>query len=151
MLGGISGGASGEDSHPSPICRLKILECERLIHRAGRNDTNIQQDEPIEVVPHRLEIVVDDYECAAPSAQLAEYVYDRTLGRRIDPSEWLVHEVDLSILCERTREKDALLLATGELTDLALSEVGHADLFQGLKGDLPLATSRTADPTELAV
>ncbi len=45
------------------------------------------------------------------------------LGRRVDPGEGLVQQVEFGILGQGAGEKHALLLAAGELADLAFGEV----------------------------
>ena len=73
---------------------------------------------------------------------------DRLLRRRVDALEGLVHEVDLGVLDERTGEEDALLLAAGELADLAAGELGHADLLERLPRGRAILGARPPHPAE---
>ena len=99
--------------------------------RAGGDQAHVQQHQPVEIVGRRFQVVVDDDHRLAPRAQLAQQVDDRALGGRIDAGERLVHEVELGVLRQRPRQEHALLLPAGELADLPVGVVGHADPAPG--------------------
>ena len=54
-------------------------------------------------------------------------------------------------LHEGAGEKGALLLAAGQLADLAVGEILHADLLEGVHGSRAFTLSGSADPAEAAV
>ena len=84
-------------------------------------------------------------------AQTLEQIHDRALGRGVHPLERLIHEVDLGILHQGAGQEDALLLAAGELADLAVGEVDACPLAPAPHGLSLLVTSRAADPAQRAV
>ncbi len=94
---------------------------------------------------------MDDDDGFAAGAQLAEDGDDGAFGDGVDGGEGFVHEIDAGVLDEGAGEEGALLLAAGELADLAVGEVLHADLFEGVHGGLAFALPGAANPAEAAV
>ena len=66
------------------------------------------------------------------AAQLAQQLDDRRLGLDVDAGEGLVEQDHLPLLRQRAGQEHALLLPAGQLADLALAEVAHADALQRL-------------------
>ena len=73
------------------------------------------------------------------------------LGRGIDTRKRFIHEVEVGVLDQGSREKDPLLLASRETTDLTVSEVGQPDAVQRLHRGVPMTPSHRPEPTDLAV
>jgi hypothetical protein len=102
-------------------------------------------------VLHRLQVVVDDDHRLSVVAQLAQDIDDGALGGRVDAGHRLVEEIDIGFLDQRAGEEDALLLAAGELADLAVGIVLHADLRQGVHRLVAFGAAGAAQPAEMAV
>ena len=66
------------------------------------------------------------------SRKLTQQRDDGVLGLDVDAGEGLVEQDHPAVLGQRAGQEDALLLAAGELADLALAEVAHADAGQRL-------------------
>ena len=87
----------------------------------------------------------------AAGVKALEKLDDGLLGGGVDGGEGFVHEVDFGILDEGAGEEDPLLLAAGELGDLAVGELADADLFEGGAGLFTLGFADAFEPTEFAV
>jgi hypothetical protein len=85
-----------------------------------------------------------------PSAFSAlQHIDDGALRRGVDTGERLVQEVEIGILRKRPGEEDALLLAAGQLADLARGEIGHADPIEaGPCTPPPRRTAARTGPTD---
>ena len=118
---------------------------------AGGDDFDVEEGDPVEVFGGGLEVVVDDDDGFAAGAEFAEDGDDGAFGDGVDGGEGFVHEIDAGVLDEGAGEEGTLLLAAGELADLAVGEVLHADLFEGVHGGFAFALPGAADPAEAAV
>ena len=89
---------------------------------------------------------VRDHERGAADADAVELGLDRLLGRGVERGGRLVEDQDRRILQQRARDRDALLLAAGELepalADLGLVAVGQRhDEVVDVRGARRLLTS----------
>ena len=101
---------------------------------AEGDDAHVEKNAVVEIFGDGLQIVMDD-ECGfALRAEIAEEIDDGFFGGGVDGGEGLIHEVEAGFLSEGAGEKNALLLASGELGDLAVCEVGHGDARKGVHG-----------------
>ena len=82
-------------------------------------------------------------------AQFAQQVDDRRLRRHIHAGERLVEQDHAPALRERAREKHALLLPAGQLADLPVAEIHHADALETFLRDPSILRAR--DPQEIHV
>ena len=90
-------------------------------------------------------------DCALLALQVHEFVHDDPLGRLIDTRKRLVHDVELCILRECARDKDALLLPARELRDLTVGEVRHLHFVQRVHRKRPILSARTFDQPEMRI
>lgn len=74
-----------------------------------------------------------DRRCSAEPADLGAHVVPQ-FG--VEVGEWFVEEEDVGLDGERAGERDALLLAAGELSGLALGVLVHLDEGEGFGGAL---------------
>src|SRR5690606_25131922 len=79
---------------------------------------------------HAAEVMRRDEDDTSLVAHLAQEPDDRVLGLHVDAREGLVEKNDAALLRDGTGEEDALALAAGELADLPLAELGHADALE---------------------
>ena len=94
---------------------------------------------------------MDDKDRFSARFEIVEQGDDRGLGCRIDAGERFVHQVKIAFLCECAREKDALLLPSGEIRDLAFRVRQHLDFLETFPRDSPILGRRPADQTETAI
>ena len=73
------------------------------------------------------------------------------LGLDVDAGERLVEQDDQALLRQRAGQEDALLLPAGQLADLALAEVRHADALQRLVDLAPVVAEGDAQEAHVAV
>ena len=72
----------------------QVLVREHLVHRPRRDPAHVEQEHPVEVLRHGLEIVVHHEHRLALRAQRLQQLHDGPLGRGVDALERLVHQVD---------------------------------------------------------
>ena len=116
-----------------------------------RNHPHVQQYQMIKILRHSLQIVMDDQAGFAGRPQVLEEPDDGLLGGGIHRRKGLVHQIKISLLNQSAGEKRALLLATGELADLTVSEVRDAHAFQGVSGELAMPTAHRFEPADPSV
>ena len=83
--------------------------------------------------------------------QVDEFVHDDALRRLIDARKRFVHDIELRILRERTCDKDTLLLSARQLRDLAVGEVRHLHLFEGVHRSCVILFAGAAYESEMGV
>jgi hypothetical protein len=94
---------------------------------------------------------MDGDDGAALGAEALEECEDGAFGSGVDACERFVHEIEASVLGESASEEDALLLASGELADLAVGEVSDADFVEATEGSVAMVLGRAAQPADAAV
>src|SRR5262249_50840094 len=87
---------------------------EELLVRAAFDDAAVLEDEDLVGVDDRRKPVRDD-ERRAVACDLGELGLDDLLGARVERAGRLVEDEDGRVLEQRARDRDALLLAAGEL------------------------------------
>jgi len=97
----------------SAIGFLQVVLCEDIFGGPTGDDAHVQHDQFVEVVPHGLQVMVNDKYRAPTLNQFLQNGNDGTFRAGVDASEGLIHEIDFGILSQRACEKDALLLAAG--------------------------------------
>ena len=140
-----------DERDAAAVRQAQVLLSEHLGDGPGGDAAHVQEQHPVEVLGHGLEVVVDDHERLPGRAQRLQELHDGPLRRRVDALEGLVHEVHVGVLDERAREEDALLLPAGELRDLAARVIGHADLPERAHRGLALGGAGPLEPAEAAV
>ncbi len=75
-------------------------------------------------------------------ANVADRLVEDGAVRGIDAGERLVEEHDQRVLHEGAGEEDALLLAAGELADVAVAHAAEAEAVERLGGALAVGRSR---------
>jgi hypothetical protein len=91
-----------------------------------KDPTSVQIDELVQL--HRLRLMGGDEQRDSITVQVRQEVRQDLARLGVDGGEWLVQQHDLRLLSQRPREKDALALPAGKLTDLALREARHPEL-----------------------
>ena len=138
--------------------RVLLDERDALVHVAGRVDELAGQfvgrvvehveDGPVVddlAVAHDRQVgadVLDDLHLvgdehdgqAEPCIEVLEQGEDRPGGARVERAGRLVAQQHLRVADQRTRDGDALLLATGKLPRIRLGLVGDTDEFQQMHG-----------------
>ena len=140
-----------EEVEFSAVGFVEVFSGEGFRSRSAGDDAHVQEDKVIEVAGDRGEVVVDAEDGFSLGVEVLQKFDDRLLGRGIDCGEGFVHEIDLGVLHESTGKENTLLLAAGELRNLAVGEVADADLLEGFACLLALCFADTLEPTELAV
>jgi hypothetical protein len=149
---GVEGfGGVGEHGEASAVGALDIFLCKGGGDGPGGDEAEVKQDHVIEVIGDGLEVVMDGDDGAALGAEFLEEGEDGAFGGGVDACERFVHEVEASVLCEGAREEDALLLAAGELADLAVGEVSDADFIEAIEGGVAMVLGRAAQPADASV
>ena len=95
--------------------------------------------------------MVDDNDRFPSVSKIIEHLDDRALSRRVDALEWLVEDVDWSVLDKGTGQQHPLLLAARERCDGAPGEVGHPDLLEGSHCLFFFSGSTAAEPAHPAI
>ena len=83
--------------------------------------------------------------------QFMEYGNNRGLGGSIHSGEGFIHEIEITLLRQGTRQKDPLLLATGEIGDLPVGVGQHFHFVEAGTGDVAVSFFRAAQQAEVAV
>ena len=122
--------ASGE-AHAAAVGDAQIVLGEDIATGPAGDAAHVEQGDPVEVLGHGLQVVMDDDHGLAGGAQFLEQFDDGAFGGGVHALERFVHEVDLGVLHQRAGQEGALLLAAGELADLAVGVILHAHLDQG--------------------
>ena len=116
-----------------PKASFEIGLGEDLRGRAIGQNGALDQHGAVAEFGHAAEIVGGDQHHPPLVAQIAKQSDDRLLGLDVDAGERLVEQDHLAVLGQRAGEEDALSLAAGQLADLALAEVAHADAGERLR------------------
>ena len=140
-----------EKAHAPAVGEAQIVLGEDFVDGAAGDAAHVEQRDPVEVFGHGLQVVVDDDDGLARRTQFLEQLDDGAFGGGVHALEGFVHEVDVGVLDERAGQEGALLLAAGKLADLAVGVVLHADLVQGVQGEIGVLFARSANPAEGAV
>src|SRR5690625_3272379 len=83
--------------------------------------------------------------------QLPQQPYDHPFSGGVDTGHRLIEEQHVGLLDQGSGEEHPLLLATGQLADLADSVLKHAYTFECSAGFLAVAGVRSTDPADAAV
>src|SRR5690606_23622044 len=130
---------------------LEILPREGLGGGTIRDDTHVDEDEPVKGGRDGGEVVMDDKAGLAPLAECTEQIDDGLFGCGIDLGVGFIQEVEVGILHESAGEEDPLLLAARELADLSKGEMADSDLLEGIHGAFGFGLADAAEPPETAV
>src|SRR5215213_8854168 len=141
----------GEQAKAAAISCMQVLRSEGRSKRDARDQADIEEREPIEVLGRRLEIVMNTDHGLATRAKFLQEVNNRSLGSRVHARERLVHEIELGVLGQGAGQKDSLLLTAAELADLPVGEIGHSHLLKATVRKLAIGLARPTDPTQSAV
>src|SRR5262245_28368035 len=139
------------ERQPTAIRFVQVLIREDLERRPGRDDAHVQQHHMIEVLAHGRQVMMDDHAGLAIIAQRAQNSDDRRLGGGINARERLIHEIEVRLLGQCAGEKNTLLLTAGELTDLAMSQVGHPNATQALQGRRLVGSPDAPEPANATI
>src|SRR5947207_13337043 len=85
------------------------------------------------------------------AAKLVEHGSEDVARLCVHGAKWLVEEEEVAVLDQRTSEKSALPLATGELPDLTIGKLGQAETGPRGVGQSVITGAGPADPGELHV
>ena len=118
---------------------------------SGSDQPHVQQHHVVEIFGHGLQVVVHGDDGATAGAQFLEQGQNGPFGGGIHTGKGFVHEVDAGLLGERSGEKYPLLLAAGKLADLAIRELGNADLSQAFEGPFAVGPARSPEKAEVGV
>jgi len=115
------------------------------------DDAHVEEHGVVEVGGDGLEIVVDDDDGFALLAEFSEDFDDGGFGGGVDAGEGFVHEVEVCFLDQCAGEEDALLLASGELGDLAVCVVGESHAIEGFHGGGFVGFADGFEPADFSV
>ena len=125
------------------------------MQHGGRRTVGVQslfdQDQRIEILGRRCQVVVHDQQRPAGLLGAFQHVQNGLFRGGVDTGKRFVQQQDVRPLRHRAGHEHPLLLATGELPDLTIGEVGHADHLQGLVGQSAVFPAQVAPPGHVAV
>ena len=76
-------------------------------------DCAVEDDEEVEIAVERAEVVMYRDDGFVRALQIQKFVHDDAFRRLVDARKRLVHDVEICILREGARDKDALFLTAG--------------------------------------
>lgn len=116
-----------EQSQTAAVGLLQILSSKHDVRRATRNDSHVQQHDRIEVFRDCVQIMMNHNGCFASLLHLPQNLDDGFFRRCVNCSKWFVHKIKIGVLHQGSSQKSALLLATGQLTDLSMRKFADPD------------------------
>src|SRR5271157_4320109 len=120
---------------PSEICEWKSdLSTQHLRGRSGLNEASSFQDRDAVAHSARLIAVVGHKDTSQRSFanQVADELLDAQLRLFVERRGWFIQQQDFRPVCQGARQRDALLLSAGKISDVAGSESGQTDALQQL-------------------
>ncbi len=88
---------------------------------------------------------------ATGGLQATKHFDESLFGSGIDSREGLVHQIEIGVLSQRPGDEDPLLLAYRELADLAMGQMDHPHLGEGLQRSLPIPSPWTSNPAQVTI
>ena len=137
-----------ENLHAGAEGALEDIGGDHLGGRAVGDDAAVHADDVGQVGGEAVEVMGGEDDRDAVLVQVGEQVQDVVPGRDIDPACRLVEEEELRLPQQGASEEHALLLAAGELADVAAGQITDAETVEhrGDLGTLGLARPRQAAP-----
>ena len=119
-----------DDGHFGVVGELEGLRGEDFGGRAAGEDASVQADDPGQMGGDGVDFVGGHDDGDALVVQLVEEVEELVAGLDVDADGGFVEEEQGWVADEGAGEKDALLLAAGEFTDVSLAQVVDAEALQ---------------------
>ena len=117
--------------HPAKS-RFQIVMGKDCFRRPIGQHRALDQDGPVTEFRDRAQVMRRHQHHPPFVAQLAQQVDDLVLGLHVYAGKGFVQQDHLPVLRQGTRQKDPLALPAGQLSDLAVAELGHVDAAQGV-------------------
>ena len=95
--------------------------------------------------------MMDGNDAAPRSHHSAQHGDDCLFRRRINRSEGFIHQIQVSILRQRARQKHALLLPAGKPADLPIRKISQPHLFQSTECRIPFRLGHAAPPAHARI
>ena len=111
-------------------CAREIVRLQRVGDGTVKDDVAQKKDGFVRQLGERVQIMGGDEDGSSIRGELSEQTYDRRLGSFVHTGKRLIQKQDAGALSNSARDECALLLPTGQLTDLAISVLGEFDSFQ---------------------